>query len=149
MSVRKSSKKDINRLMPLFYEFVDEGGVAGLPFEYNKEVGRITVENMFDDHLITCLEIDGAVRGGLAGFIVPCPFNKTDKYFHELFFYVYKGYRQYSKHLLIETEKICKEIGVTKMIMVQPYDSNADILERFYHINGYKNLEKHYIKEVK
>jgi GNAT superfamily N-acetyltransferase len=57
-------------------------------------------------------------------------------------------YRGGGKELMFAFEKKAKELGCQRTAMIHMVDSMPDILENFYLKNGYKLIEKHYVKEI-
>lgn len=85
---------------------------------------------------------------GAIGFIISNDLHDGKKIAIETFWFVDPTYRGIGKELFNKFEEVGKEMGCKKLAMIHLADSYPDSLERFYVKNGYKLLEKHYVKEV-
>ena len=90
---------------------------------------------------------DGTMQGSI-GFIVSNDFHEDVKIAIETFWFVDPTYRGIGKELFKVFEETAKEMGCKKLAMIHLADSYPESLEAFYLKNGYKLLEKHYVKAV-
>lgn len=93
-------------------------------------------------------ETDDKQIQGAIGFIISNDFHNGKKIAIETFWFVDPTYRGIGKELFNIFESTAKEMGCKKLAMIHLADSYPDSLEAFYLKNGYKLLEKHYIKAV-
>jgi GNAT superfamily N-acetyltransferase len=93
-------------------------------------------------------ETDDKQIQGAIGFIVSKDFHEDVKIAIETFWFVDPTYRGIGKELFNVFEATAKEMGCKKLAMIHLADSYPDSLEAFYLKNGYKLLEKHYVKAV-
>jgi GNAT superfamily N-acetyltransferase len=67
----------------------------------------------------------------------------------ETFWFTDPKKRGYGKMLLDAYEQYASQCGAKKAAMIHMMDSYPDSLERFYKRQGYKLIEKHYVKELR
>lgn len=91
---------------------------------------------------------DGGVLKGMLAFIVAPDLHENVKVAVESSWFVLPEYRGGGKELMFAFEKKAKELGCQRTAMIHMVDSMPDILENFYLKNGYKLIEKHYVKEI-
>ena len=92
-------------------------------------------------------EENGVIQGAI-GFIISNDLHDGKKVAIEAFWFVDPTYRGLGKLLFNVFEEEGKKIGCEKFAMIHMVDSYPDTLEAFYIRNGYKLVEKHYVKEI-
>ena len=92
-------------------------------------------------------EETGNIQGAL-GFIISNDLHDGRKIAIESFWFVDPTYRGLGKKLFNAFEEEAKKIGCKKTAMIHLTDSYPDTLEAFYIKNGYKLVEKHYVKDI-
>jgi GNAT superfamily N-acetyltransferase len=93
-------------------------------------------------------ELEDKTIQGAIGFIISKDFHEDTKIAIETFWFVDPTYRGIGKELFNVFEATAKSMGCKKLAMIHLADSYPDSLEAFYLKNGYKLLEKHYVKAV-
>jgi hypothetical protein len=86
--------------------------------------------------------------GGAAGWVLPCGFN-NDLMFMAMFFYIKKEYRRYTVIALREIEKFLSKTDCTKIVFSSPNVECYQEYNRFYRMQGYKELETHFAKTIR
>ena len=99
-----------------------------------------------DAYCLLLIEADEVV--GILGGIVANSLISFDLIFQEVIFYVKPEYRNKSLALLKTMQDILIEDGVKLMAMNAPSSDNIDIIGRFYNIQGFKELERIYLKRL-
>jgi GNAT superfamily N-acetyltransferase len=109
-----------------------------LDFRRARELAKDNCFLMFKDSVLV----------GILGGVVINSLLSDDLIFQEVIFYVKPEYRKYSKELLKYMELHLKDIDVNLMAMNAPSSDNIDIIGRFYNIQGFKELERIYLKRL-
>ena len=91
---------------------------------------------------------EGENLQGAIGFIISSDLHDGAKTAIETFWFVHPDYKGIGKELFNTFEIDAKCMGCTKLAMIHLSDSYPESLQRFYIRNGYKLLEKHYVKEI-
>ena len=92
-------------------------------------------------------EEDGEIQGSI-GFLITDDFHEDLKICIELFWFVDPRFRGIGKGLVDRFEEEARQSGCKKTAMIHLSDSYPESLEKFYLKNGYRLLEKHYVKEL-
>ena len=144
ITVRMAKESDIEGVLKLIHEFQKEGmDEFGLYCDDTK--ARAVICSNIEHSII--LEADGNIIGCIGGKIGQGMVS-TDKVYEEMIWYVTKAYRSHGVMLLRALEKMCKEWGVNKILMVHVGNLKAEQMREFYLRQGYKFLESHYLKEI-
>jgi len=91
---------------------------------------------------------EGTTLQGAVGFLTTDDLHDGVKIAIELFWFAHPDYKGIGKQLFSAFESEAVKSGCKRLAMIHLADSYPDSLEQFYLKNGYKLLEKHYIKEV-
>lgn len=129
--------------------------VCSLCEEYSKEYSSFNKDFNLDfsrarelakDHCFLLIE-DGSLVGILGGAVIN-GLMSNDLVFQEVIFYIKPEYRKLSKKLIKFMEEYLKIRGINLMAMNAPSTDDIDIIGRFYNINGFKELERIYLKRL-
>ncbi len=93
-------------------------------------------------------ETEDKTLQGAIGFLLSNDLHDDKKIAIETFWFVHPAYRGIGKELFNTFEAEGAKAGCKKLAMIHLADSYPESLERFYIKNGYRLLEKHYIKEI-
>jgi GNAT superfamily N-acetyltransferase len=85
---------------------------------------------------------------GAIGFLLVDDLHDGTKTAIEMFWFAHPDFRGVGKMLFNTFEVEAIKAGCKKLAMIHLADSYPESLEQFYIKNGYKLLEKHYVKEV-
>ncbi len=133
------------RLAVFLKAFEEATGLVKVDSDYAFERYREMMENGICRIFVA--EDSGVLQGAI-GFIIANDLHDGGKTAIETFWFVDPTYRGIGKSLFNTFEKEAIAMGCKKLAMIHLADSYPDSLERFYLSNGYRLLEKHYIKEV-
>ncbi len=147
MEVRLATIKDEEQINSLFDGYSTES------LEYygenmDKDKAKQAVMHMVKSKTCFVGIHEGQTVGGISGVIFPGLFTK-DTFFSTLFFYVEPSYRYLTKAFLRQLNGELNKIGVTKLIIGSPEFGEAKKLDRYYKMNGFELLERHYLRKVK
>lgn len=144
INIRPASFSDIDASVDLMREFAAESLE-----EYGFSVDAKQAQDLFKQYVETSIiaERDGKIIGVIAGLISTFALNGA-KVYQEAAWYVSKQYRFCGVALLRTLEMYCKKWGVTHIIMVHMSNLKSEKLGQFYLAMKYRELEKHYIKQV-
>ena len=145
---RKAVEEDYLAMSELIEDFFKENKFVSLDIELNAESSSELSKVLATKHIMLVLTQGKEMIGGIGGFVIPSLMNTNFKIFQEVFFYIKKGFRKYSKFLLDELENECRRRKLNSIIMAHPADENLDKMDKFYSARGYKVLEKHYSKRI-
>lgn len=135
-------KVDALRLIGLFFE----EKIERLGFSKAEDSDRQA--EMFLEHpngVCLGIEKDGSIVGIAYAFINSNPFI-DGLIATELVWYVDPKHRRYGLRLFTELENAVRDAGAEKLIMIRL--AGDDNVERFYEMSGYKEIEKHFVKEL-
>lgn len=119
-------------------EYLKFNNKFNLEFRRARELAKDNCFLMFKDSVLV----------GVLGGVIINSLLSDDLIFQEVIFYVKPEYRKYSKELLKSMELHLKDIDVNLMAMNAPSSDNIDIIGRFYNIQGFKELERIYLKRL-
>lgn len=114
---------------------------------YDKWVVAESIKAMIDQQAFMIATVSGEPFGVIAGYFIPCNFSK-DIMFMCMFFYVKQKYRNLSEGLLKAIEALLVSTPATKFVMSSPGFDDSEKYDRFYQMNGFRLLEKHFVKNV-
>lgn len=119
-------------------EYLKFNNKFNLDFRRARELAKDNCFLMFKNNILV----------GILGGVIINSLLSDDLIFQEVIFYVKPEYRKYSKELLKYMELHLKDIDVNLMAMNAPSSDNIDIIGRFYNIQGFKELERIYLKRL-
>jgi GNAT superfamily N-acetyltransferase len=91
---------------------------------------------------------EGETLQGAIGFIITDDLHDGSKLAVESFWFAHPDYKGVGKALFNAFEEEAVKMGCKKLAMIHLSDSYPESLEKFYLKNGYKLVEKHYIKGI-
>ncbi len=139
--------KDLQKLADVAHEFYEEGEIP-LKFDSNIFINNWT--NLINAKIgVIFILINGGNIVGALGGVKYSDINSSEIIATEMFWFVRKEHRGKGIKLLNEFEKWTKSMGIKKLIMVHLSNLMSDKLKRFYKRIGYKEIEIHYLKELK
>lgn len=145
-TVREATLKDLKDIMVLGKEFAEEA-----PNQYEWEEAKVhqVLHNLIEDPngCILVLEVDNKIVGAIL-FSVNQMLFTSELIAAELAWFVNKEYRgkASSTKLIKEYERMCKEVGITKVLMSDI--TGLQELNTLYTKLGYAKVETTYIKEL-
>jgi len=142
--IRRTKIEDLPQILDLIHEFHAES-IDGFGIFCNDKIINELMPKLVDTSLV--MEIDGQIKGVIAGFIADHIVN-GDKFFHEVIWYVSKEYRKYGLKLLIEAENFCKEMGIKQIMMAHMGVDKENAFRKLYLAKGYTLLSVQYIKTL-
>jgi N-acetylglutamate synthase-like GNAT family acetyltransferase len=147
--IRSARPEDANAIVNLVMEFKDESLHEYSMSFRTKTIFKI-VKNLINDGVCSVIDDNGNISGVVIGLVFPSIFDEHILIAQEMIWYVSEKFRHGigGIRLLKFFENECKKKGVRQIIMVHMGNSKAEKLELFYKKIGYKELERHYIKEV-
>jgi len=135
-------RDDVHALTKEFHqESLDEYGMA-----FDHEALNKTIEEIKDQSYL--LIMDGKAVGMLAGKEVQTP-TSSERYWHEMAWFVTKDHRRYGIKLLQDVKKLLKEEGFDAIVMICMHNSKTVELDDLYKKLGMQPLETHYIGRLK
>lgn len=143
--IRQATREDIPKALELVHEFQKESLETFGVFCDDDTMAEL-MPKLVETTLV--LEIDGVLRGLLAGAIGTHMLNKKPV-FQEIMWYVSKKYRRYGIKLFRELEKWCLEKGIDQIVMVCLGNRTEQALDKLYKSFDYKVLETHYLKQLR
>lgn len=145
--IRLASVRDLPSLKNLGREFVKEGNI---PTAFIPEVFEATWGNFFNLGMgvIFLLILDEEIIGALGAVKYPDP-NSGEIMAAEHFWFVNKEHRGKGTKLLKAYELWAKDQNIKKITMVHLTGLMPDKLRKLYVKLGYREIETHYIKEVR
>ena len=144
MIIRRTTQEDLPGILELVKEFHVEH-IDKYDIFCNEDVLNNAMPGMVETSMV--LEVDGKVRGVMAG-IITHHIQDDSKVFQEIIWFVTKAYRKYGIRLLRDMETLVKELGCKSMVMVTLGDEMFDKLDKLYRKIGYKYLETQYTKTL-
>jgi GNAT superfamily N-acetyltransferase len=141
MILEKYSVKYMDDIVRLVDSFHREALKEYMSIDYNALLATIAEIEQTSFLLTT----DDKCVGVLAGKPVTTPLS-TDRYWHEVLWYVDKKYRKHGVWMLKQAQKLLKVDGYTGIIMVCMHNSMTEKLFKFYQRQGFKPMETHFIK---
>ncbi len=147
MRVIKPEPHHVHDVTLLIESFLAEG-IEDWGFGYNESDSQASFFTWLDTQCLLLLEADDKIVGIFAGLYSAHPFNYETIVLGEMMFYVLPDYRRGSVLLLKEVEEIARSQGVTKLVLGHTANTKADKLARFFKMKGYKELERHYVKDL-
>ena len=90
---------------------------------------------------------NGIIVGIIAGMIVTSA-TSDEPTFQEVMWYVTPEHRRCGMQLYAEMEKLCRDRGVKKMVMVHMNNDIGKKVGEVYKKMGYREFERHFIKEL-
>jgi N-acetylglutamate synthase-like GNAT family acetyltransferase len=144
MKIRQATEADIDNAIDLLKEFQEESLVV-----YGFEINFQTAQQLLKAYVATSLilEADDKIVGVISGTVNTYPLDGS-KIYQEAVWFVSKPYRRHGLLLLKSLEDNCRENGIKHLVMVHLGNSIGEKVERFYIKQGFKGLEKHYIKTL-
>lgn len=136
---------DVVEICKLFSKEAGEAWVGPLDVPGLIEKIAMTAKTNAADMLL--LIVDSRCAGFLYGREHAYPANAR-RIWQEVFLYIRKEARQYSRWFLGEVERIMKARGIDLLIMTVLENYHRDGLARFYGMLGYKPMETHLVKEL-
>ena len=85
---------------------------------------------------------------GAIGFLITDDLHDGVKIAIETFWFSHPAFRGCGKALFNIFEEKAMDSGCKRLAMIHLADSYPESLERFYMKNGYRLMEKHYVKEI-
>lgn len=145
--MRLANHNDLPRLCELGQEFYTE---AKLPGTFNPESFTSHWATMFDlgNGSVHVVEQDGKIAGA-AGAVRYTDLYTGDVCVAELFWFVTGSQRGIGLPLFKGMEDWAKAQGAKRFLMVHLNNLSPDILTRLYQKRGYKEIETHFMKELK
>jgi len=145
--VRPTTLDDLPEIIPLYYQFFEEGELSGKPDPHTFVGG---VKKLMDTGIVLSLvDDDGRVRGTIGGAIYD-DYISGDISCTEAFWFVDKKHRGTGGLKLFKLfEKEAKAKGASRIWMVHLLSLNSEKMERYYLRSGYELKEKFYLKELK
>lgn len=132
--LKKCSKEDLPDLLKMGQKFCE-----AVKFEFDKKVLSNTLNNLISNGI--CIRTE---KGCIGGLVYPM-FMSGELVAQEFFWW---SEDNNGKVLLDEFEKIAKDMGAKKIIMVSLAKSDYNRVSSIYDNRGYEFLEPHYIKEL-
>jgi len=146
IKIRVCEAIDIEPSLPLVAMFYEESlKEYGLTFS-TEALQKVMEEHVKAKSSLVMLQDDMLV-GVIAGKIANVPFSDY-KIFQETLWYVLPKYRGHGLKLFRECEKYCKSIGISSIVMGNMANLNAEKMDKFYYSQGYKLMEKMYVKAI-
>jgi hypothetical protein len=140
----KYSEKYHDDIIELCREFVKDT-LSEYSFKMQEEVIDNTIKTCINN--VYCYIKDDKCVGVLAGVLCNA-FTDKDAAFHEVIWYMKKGYRRYGVKLYRHVETVLKMCGIKRIVMALMCNSKQDKLDKFYKRLGYKPFEVQYYKEI-
>ena len=147
--LRKAEVSDKEQIVDLVKQFFEESlGNYGL--RLSLETINETIANIVTTQVGFVADKEGKLVGCAGAQLAPSMFDKTQLIGQEFMWYVTKEERKTSVglRLLKKLEEECISRGASLVIMGCMGNLYVDVLDRFYKRNGFKTLEKQYIKTV-
>lgn len=135
---------DRNDLCEIF-ELID--GYADVEIDRDIAATKKALQMIVD--LQGCLvgTINDEIFGGVAGYCMPSLFN-SDVFFVVMFLYIKKEFRHFTKNFIKELELVMTPTKCTKIVFGIPRGDNQLLLQRFFSMIGYQQLEIHMVKSL-
>lgn len=150
MEIRKAKHTDIPKVLPLVRAFHDE---TLKPFGMGFDPVSVeqTIRTFIEHHVGLVVEKDGEIVGVIGGAIIPSFTDYSVKIFAESIWYVLPAHRGAASgiKLLRLVEDYCRNVGITKVVMIGMSNDDIDRLGSFYARMGYHEVEIHYQKDIK
>jgi GNAT superfamily N-acetyltransferase len=140
--IRPAVAEDLDKVMPLIYEFKDES-LKDYGVDINTDLIKSTVSKYLGSTFVA--EDEGKIIAILAGYLTYYPTISTPVYQEEIW-YSAKDYRYSGVKLLKHLEEWCKNRGVSHIIMGSMINSCHAKLTDFYIKLGFIPMQVQYIK---
>jgi len=144
--IRLITKDDIDRVLPLVEAFYEES-LKYFGFPMSREATILSIEQHIKNESALVMEEEGKIVGVIGGHFIQ--FLGSDfKAFQEVMWYILPEHRKNGLKLFKETERHCKSIGISAIIMCYMANLNSEKMKKFYKAQGYMPLEVQWIKKL-
>ena len=144
MDIRPGRVEDIDQIIPIVEEFhaetLDRFGFSG-----DEDKVRALAVACIDTSFMAW---EGDRLIGVIGGQVVVPSSGNEKIWQEYIWYVLPEYRSVGLKLYAKMEQKCRDMEITKMVMVHMCDKIGDKVASVYDKIGYRPFEIHYVKEL-
>lgn len=128
-------------------EFYKEG-VYEHGLGYDAKTVKDTSEYLFTNGLNLVVEDEGEIVGLMSGVVVPFFMNANAKVWQEIIYYIRPEKRAgtIGLRLFKEMERYAKEKGCSHVLMAHLANMNCEKMAHLYTRQGYKEMERQYLK---
>ena len=143
-TIRKTHIDDLPEILELIKEFHAES-LNDFGVFFDEGVVKDVMPKLIETSLVSL--IDNKINGVVAGFITSHIISK-ESLMQEVIWFVSKKTRRSGIKLYKAFEKMCKDMKIKHIVMVNMGKTRNEVFERFYKSQGYELLEVQYIKSL-
>jgi hypothetical protein len=151
MVLRLATEEDLPKIYDLGFENYSDKALAAYNTIIDREKVKAAVLSLVKSNTVYVaiqgMEEKEEIIGVMIGTLTQTLFS-NDLIYSSMFFFMDERFRKYAEGFIKQLEIELRKNKVSKLIIGNPELNNADKMERFYKIMGYKKLETHYMRDL-